>query len=424
MSKPVTNEEVEDVLSSIRRLVSEDKRPLAGLRAAPPDTRGSDEMLLAKDPASDRLVLTQALRVTEPVETPLDLGAVAERTWPPQDKADAASEDADVEALVHSTLDISEQDGEDQSDYSDQSYWDADNGETGKGNTDKDETWKEATDSAAVDRSAEIVDDTDVFEDDPDGSKHRPEAVLGQSAEEDGDSRTREEAAASMAGAETARVVPQAHYARGEGGHDVDETQDGDTRDSDTDAKWAALADTRPSGSYFFDPKVVQEAIPDKAGASLTAKIAALEAAVGETVQEWEPEGGEAEDLTSSDTPTMAWEDDVELDAKGSPLDDRFPGKSIADADADADADAGAQIRQEAPDDLAPQKEAQADGPPIAAAFGTGDDQIMDEDALRDLVSEIVREELQGALGERITRNVRKLVRREIHRALTAQEME
>jgi cell pole-organizing protein PopZ len=48
----------------------------------------------------------------------------------------------------------------------------------------------------------------------------------------------------------------------------------------------------------------------------------------------------------------------------------------------------------------------------------------MDEEALRELVAEIVRTELQGALGERITRNVRKLVRREIHRALTAQELE
>jgi hypothetical protein len=46
---------------------------------------------------------------------------------------------------------------------------------------------------------------------------------------------------------------------------------------------------------------------------------------------------------------------------------------------------------------------------------------VLDEDMLRDLVAEIVRQELQGELGERITRNVRKLVRREIHRALTAQ---
>ncbi|MBY6156471.1 hypothetical protein [Pseudooceanicola nitratireducens] len=45
---------------------------------------------------------------------------------------------------------------------------------------------------------------------------------------------------------------------------------------------------------------------------------------------------------------------------------------------------------------------------------------LLDEDMLRDMVSEIVRQELQGALGERITRNVRKLVRREIHRALAS----
>ena len=52
------------------------------------------------------------------------------------------------------------------------------------------------------------------------------------------------------------------------------------------------------------------------------------------------------------------------------------------------------------------------------------DENILDEDALRDMVSEIVREELSGALGERITRNVRKLVRREIHRALMAREFD
>jgi hypothetical protein len=52
------------------------------------------------------------------------------------------------------------------------------------------------------------------------------------------------------------------------------------------------------------------------------------------------------------------------------------------------------------------------------------DEAILDEETLRELVAEIVRQELQGALGERITRNVRKLVRREIHRALTSQELE
>ncbi|MEM7005157.1 MAG: hypothetical protein AAF498_04705 [Pseudomonadota bacterium] len=47
----------------------------------------------------------------------------------------------------------------------------------------------------------------------------------------------------------------------------------------------------------------------------------------------------------------------------------------------------------------------------------------IDEEMLRDLVADIVRSELQGELGERITRNVRKLVRREINRALAGQDL-
>jgi hypothetical protein len=40
------------------------------------------------------------------------------------------------------------------------------------------------------------------------------------------------------------------------------------------------------------------------------------------------------------------------------------------------------------------------------------------------MVSDIVRKELQGVLGEQITRNVRKLVRREINRALLSQDFD
>jgi hypothetical protein len=48
---------------------------------------------------------------------------------------------------------------------------------------------------------------------------------------------------------------------------------------------------------------------------------------------------------------------------------------------------------------------------------------MIDEESLREIVSDIVRKELQGSLGERITRNVRKLVRREIYRALEARDL-
>lgn len=47
---------------------------------------------------------------------------------------------------------------------------------------------------------------------------------------------------------------------------------------------------------------------------------------------------------------------------------------------------------------------------------------FQDEVALRALVSEIIREELQGELGNRITRNVRKLVRQEIETAMKARK--
>lgn len=50
--------------------------------------------------------------------------------------------------------------------------------------------------------------------------------------------------------------------------------------------------------------------------------------------------------------------------------------------------------------------------------------QFIDEETIREIVSEMVRAELQGDLGDRITRNVRKLVRREIHHALTTRDLD
>jgi hypothetical protein len=43
---------------------------------------------------------------------------------------------------------------------------------------------------------------------------------------------------------------------------------------------------------------------------------------------------------------------------------------------------------------------------------------ILDEESLRAVVNAIVREELQGELGDRIGRNLRKLIRREIAQML------
>ena len=45
-------------------------------------------------------------------------------------------------------------------------------------------------------------------------------------------------------------------------------------------------------------------------------------------------------------------------------------------------------------------------------------------EAMRPMISDLIRQELQGELGERITRNVRKLVRQEIKRAMTVRDVE
>ncbi len=70
---------------------------------------------------------------------------------------------------------------------------------------------------------------------------------------------------------------------------------------------------------------------------------------------------------------------------------------------------------------------------PQAEASGTDDDMDeddilpdevspvvdLDEETLRELIRDVLREELQGQMGERITRNIRKLVRAELARAIS-----
>jgi hypothetical protein len=48
----------------------------------------------------------------------------------------------------------------------------------------------------------------------------------------------------------------------------------------------------------------------------------------------------------------------------------------------------------------------------------------LDEDTLRELIRDVLREELQGQMGERITRNIRKLVRAELARAVTLRNID
>lgn len=89
-----------------------------------------------------------------------------------------------------------------------------------------------------------------------------------------------------------------------------------------------------------------------------------------------------------------------------------------ADLDLDDDSDqhqpASAEVGPEAPQRM-PTEILDADGTPLA---------VLDEAALQEIVRQMIREELQGKMGERITSNVRKLVRAEINRALIARDLD
>ena len=73
---------------------------------------------------------------------------------------------------------------------------------------------------------------------------------------------------------------------------------------------------------------------------------------------------------------------------------------------------------------LTPEMRADAPGAGLAEGLDAGPAApapILDEQSLRVLINAIVREELQGELGDRINRNLRKLIRQEIAAILEEQ---
>lgn len=154
---------------------------------------------------------------------------------------------------------------------------------------------------------------------------------------------------------------------------------------------------TRPnaqrSDSAEFTRAVVS---PSKEHLALSAKIAALETAIGKTEDQWEPDGMGRDAYAGTTGPAMAWHEDVDLDGTGKPL------------------------QEETKPTISPE----AQPVPTVRTEVQAHEDVIDEETLRAMVAQIIRSEFQGELGERITRNVRKLVRREIQRALTARALD
>ena len=291
----------------------------------------------------------------------------------------------------------------------------------------------------------------------PDVQHETPEALpaAGRSTDD-----AREEAASEEPAAEPAVAFRHRAGAYDTGPADLDGTrQDGtetgeaeETGSAETAAPWADPAATlfsAASGTPLkkAGTKIAAGEIPaeDQAGgtagaraASVVRKIAELEArstgARDQDQQQWEPDSKTEAPFAATLVDTIEWRDEPAPARSAAPADGEA---AISDADfrperaedAEDDGETGSGRTQPAGPDTASAAdpaetvvEAAFTGAALETLAETGDS-YLDEDGLRDLVASIVREELQGPLGERITRNVRKLVRREIHRALAAHDL-
>lgn len=164
--------------------------------------------------------------------------------------------------------------------------------------------------------------------------------------------------------------------------------------------------------------------MPVDASPELSAQAAEFEALVAGRDDQWEPDGASDDDYAGdTSVSSLRWsEEESAQTAMLSDADEEPSSDPDWDEADDLTSERHVQDWQDAEETAARQSAADAElarGEPLLM-----DDAVLDEEALRDLVAEIVRQELQGALGERITRNVRKLVRREIHRALTSQDFD
>lgn len=396
MSDPMTNLEIQDVLSSIRRLVSEDSRhkPQPGKEHA---EEPADNGRAAA--SAGKLVLTDALRVPEAAEDEAALPA-GEDTLRQSVAGDGVFDDA--EPLPEA--DVALPDGN-----ALLRDWETDSA-----------TDAQSLEDTIAELEAAVAGIGGEFE--PDGSEvakgAMPDAAL-EDAFEDGFAV---DEAAEAESAELAQPVTSG---------DLRSRPDLDATAQDAAEDVATAADDGPAegaeadvDAEFADDDVSSRPEPEEAGEAAPALAANAEAEL--------PHEGEADGSEEPTGPIPAFvRGGVRFSppaAETGPVSNGTVRRLTLSA---ADAVPGGAAhwdRDDAPEaepllHAGPDVEADDDADDAVGLFSAGDEAVIDLEMLRDLVAEIIREELQGPLGERITRNVRMLVRREINRALESRNL-
>ncbi|WP_065329839.1 hypothetical protein [Tritonibacter mobilis] len=444
MSEPVTHAEIEDVLSSIRRLVSETGRAEEPARpAAKPATR---------------LVLTPALRVPEAEVARSDAskhdavqhgGAAHSDAVTPRDAAlDAAPEHPQEPMMPQVNGTARNGTATDklttQTDAADLQDEPRDEAATSGPLKPEVEVPEEAGPERASETSAQEPSRVLFRASAPVDAPRKPELVRSAPSEaamvdssqqnepvaeapfvnvDDAEAQTFEEAERStpiLLNTKSAPRVPEtegpeAPAAVADGA--LNEVAADDT--AGDDAPWrdpeARLYDSLEPGTAQAEQPASAE--PQNMQREQSSRVAAVVRRIAEleTAGRAEPE---AADQSSRRVPDIN-EDEIEAVPHSGPT-----VETIQWEDHQEEASGGASFAS-ARDSVAENAREMAGDALTEAAMDrlAAHEDFLDEEGLRELVSDIVREELQGALGERITRNVRKLVRREIQRALATQEL-
>ncbi|WP_088622240.1 hypothetical protein [Oceanicola sp. 22II-s10i] len=417
MSDPVTNVQIEDVLSSIRKLVSEEVRAQTrqGRDAAPRSTPEDHRAAEPEQPKPvDKLVLTPALRVHDP-----------------EDMAD--------EGEAGSALDLSafQEDEFDESPFPPEVLTESDEAEP-VATTGRD---RNAGDDADVDGAFDMASFNDWLQDadkddDAAGGAHQSDyardsdALMRElaAAEAEDDDLGYEDEGGNVAGPVLGSYDPRNDDIGEEEGAQLDpadfeEEPDEEALADDDDAMTPEEA--APEPAFLHREPRPDSPIPSflrsRGVLSLEERIAGLERGAGQASADLSAAGAQDADTAlagDAASEALLWEDHLDPaddDEVADLLDDDQPGIGPADDELDHgtfQTSAGAGWQHSTTSRTEPDRNEFYDDAPM-----------IDEEALRDMVAEIVRQELQGALGERITRNVRKLVRREIQRALTAHDL-
>lgn len=368
MSERLSSVEIEDVLSSIRRLVSEDLRPGAKAEAASAQPTAA---VPAEPAGADKLILTPALRIGPEPEAP----------------AAAAAAEGEAEAAMPSFQSVRQGRGASVVDRVTRAM--------------PEEDWEPVAEATAAPRSDWATEAEAAVEAAGSAWSEAPVAPVEQPA----DPVIAEEAALAEGTDPTAEVGEPEGWPASDA-PDANWSDPGEQAPMEVeqpeDPGWSEvepMAIDRPAAE-----RLEKDALRDEEGGVMpdpldpTEEEARLQSDAPADLPDWARMEAEAEELPAPE-PMVA------------------PGPSAVRQD-DGWADAAeAEIRRELEDEATATVFAQFDD-------DDHDERHFDEEMLRDLVRDIIREELQGALGERITRNVRKLVRAEIARALAVRDFE